>query len=40
MDYFYHVPEDEPNDYFQSYYDVHDESEETLGNTIYSMNWE
>ena len=37
LDYFFHYAEDEPNDYFQSYYGGHYESEEELGDEIVSL---
>ena len=40
-DYFYFYPQDaEEVDYIQSYYDIHSEHEDVLGQPIYSLNWE
>ena len=38
FDYFYHVPDDTPVDYFQSYYDIHDGYDHILGDDLYSLN--
>ena len=36
-DYFYHYPDEEPNDYFQAYYDTHSEHEDSLGHEIFPI---
>ena len=39
-DYFFFYPQEaEEVDYIQSYYDIHSEHEDVLGQPIYSLNW-
>ena len=40
-DYFFFYPQEaEEVDYIQSYYDIHSEHEDVLGQPIYSLNWQ
>ena len=38
FDYFYHVVDDSPLDYVQSYFDIHNAHEDALGHEILSLN--
>ena len=38
FDYFYHVADDSPLDYIQSYFNIHDAHEDALGHEIYPLN--
>ena len=41
FDYFFFYPQEADEvDYIQSYYDIHSEHEDVLGQPIYSLNWE
>ena len=40
FDYFFFYPQEADEvDYIQSYYDIHSEHEDVLGQPIYSLNW-